>query len=248
MQRFFNKWVPTAFDLFGTDNSSLGALGVRVGAQGPVRRAGEPRDAADAAHLNEASRGTVSRGDLPAGGPAEPADPGAASGGSRCPSCSSTGASGPVGAPVLHRRRRADGRRRSTRPTSPSVHADQRGPASSCAASSRRPTGSSAKKSGRTDNVRPSAGHRAPRRLGLRGARTPSRPSARAGELGADAVELDIHATADGGIRRPPRPRHSGRRPAGRISLRDAFATHRLANGEPHPDARARRWPRIGGQ
>ena len=25
MQRYFNKWVPTAFDLFGTDNSSSSA-------------------------------------------------------------------------------------------------------------------------------------------------------------------------------------------------------------------------------
>ncbi len=55
MQRYFNKWVPTAFDLFGTDNSSSAHWAYVWGLKGRFneRESGDP---ADVAHLNEASR------------------------------------------------------------------------------------------------------------------------------------------------------------------------------------------------
>ncbi|HTT69202.1 MAG TPA: Phenylacetic acid catabolic protein [Gemmatimonadales bacterium] len=56
IQRFFNKWVPTAFDLFGTDNSSSAQWAYEWGLKG---RFDERENEAEAnkAHLNEASRG-----------------------------------------------------------------------------------------------------------------------------------------------------------------------------------------------
>jgi benzoyl-CoA 2,3-dioxygenase component B len=55
MQRYFNKWVPTAFDLFGTDNSSSAHWAYVWGLKGRFNER-ETQDAADVAHLNEASR------------------------------------------------------------------------------------------------------------------------------------------------------------------------------------------------
>ena len=56
IQRFFNKWVPTAFDLFGTDSSSSAHWAYEWGLKGRFdeRKSEQP---ADRAHLNEASRG-----------------------------------------------------------------------------------------------------------------------------------------------------------------------------------------------
>jgi 1,2-phenylacetyl-CoA epoxidase catalytic subunit len=56
VQRFFNKWVPTAFDLFGTDNSSSAHWAYEWGLKGRFDERDNPADA-DRAHLNEASRG-----------------------------------------------------------------------------------------------------------------------------------------------------------------------------------------------
>jgi benzoyl-CoA 2,3-dioxygenase component B len=56
IQRFFNKWVPTAFDLFGTDNSSSAHWAYEWGLKGRFDER-ENEQAADRAHLNEASRG-----------------------------------------------------------------------------------------------------------------------------------------------------------------------------------------------
>jgi benzoyl-CoA 2,3-dioxygenase component B len=55
IQRFFNKWVPTAFDLFGTDRSSSAQWAYEWGLKG---RFDERENAApaDRGHLNEASR------------------------------------------------------------------------------------------------------------------------------------------------------------------------------------------------
>lgn len=55
MQRYFNKWVPTAFDLFGTDNSSSAHWAYVWGLKGRFNER-ETEEAADVAHLNEASR------------------------------------------------------------------------------------------------------------------------------------------------------------------------------------------------
>jgi len=56
VQRFFNKWVPTAFDLFGTDNSSSAHWAYEWGLKGRFDER-ENEQSADKAHLNEASRG-----------------------------------------------------------------------------------------------------------------------------------------------------------------------------------------------
>ena len=56
MQKFFNKWVPTAFDLFGTDNSSSAHWAYVWGLKGRFDERENQRDA-DKGHLNEASRG-----------------------------------------------------------------------------------------------------------------------------------------------------------------------------------------------
>ncbi len=55
MQRYFNKWVATAFDLFGTDNSSSAHWAYVWGLKGRFNER-ETEDAADPGHLNEASR------------------------------------------------------------------------------------------------------------------------------------------------------------------------------------------------
>jgi benzoyl-CoA 2,3-dioxygenase component B len=55
MQKFFNKWVPTAFDLFGTDNSSSANWAYVWGLKGRFDERETEQDA-DQAHLNEASR------------------------------------------------------------------------------------------------------------------------------------------------------------------------------------------------
>ncbi len=56
IQRFFNKWVPTAFDLFGTDNSSSAHWAYEWGLKGRFDER-ENEHSADKAALNEASRG-----------------------------------------------------------------------------------------------------------------------------------------------------------------------------------------------
>lgn len=55
MQKFFNKWVPTAFDLFGTDNSSSAHWAYVWGLKGRFDERENERDA-DKGRLNEASR------------------------------------------------------------------------------------------------------------------------------------------------------------------------------------------------
>ena len=55
MQKFFNKWVPTAFDLFGTDNSSSAHWGYVWGIKGRFDERENQREA-DKEQLNEASR------------------------------------------------------------------------------------------------------------------------------------------------------------------------------------------------
>ena len=56
VQRFFNKWVPTAFDLFGTDNSSSAHWAYEWGLKGRFDERDNQAEA-DRGHLNEASRG-----------------------------------------------------------------------------------------------------------------------------------------------------------------------------------------------
>jgi len=55
IQRYFNKWVPTAYDLFGTDNSTSANWAYVWGLKGRFNEetATEP---ADKSHLNEAAR------------------------------------------------------------------------------------------------------------------------------------------------------------------------------------------------
>lgn len=55
MQRFFNKWVPTAFDLFGTDNSSSAHWAYVWGLKGRFDERENPEDA-DKGELNDLSR------------------------------------------------------------------------------------------------------------------------------------------------------------------------------------------------
>ncbi len=55
MQRFFNKWVPTAFDLFGTDNSSSAQWAYVWGLKGRFDERENPQDA-DQRELNHLSR------------------------------------------------------------------------------------------------------------------------------------------------------------------------------------------------
>ena len=56
MQKFFNRWVPTAFDLFGTDNSSSAHWAYVWGLKGRFDERQNESDANKGA-LNEASRG-----------------------------------------------------------------------------------------------------------------------------------------------------------------------------------------------
>jgi benzoyl-CoA 2,3-dioxygenase component B len=55
IQRFFYKWIPTAFDLFGTDNSSSAHWAYVWGLKGRYDER-ENATEADQAHLNEGSR------------------------------------------------------------------------------------------------------------------------------------------------------------------------------------------------
>jgi 1,2-phenylacetyl-CoA epoxidase catalytic subunit len=55
MQRYFNKWIPTAFDLFGNDSSSSAHWAYVWGLKGRFNER-ETEDPADMGHLNEASR------------------------------------------------------------------------------------------------------------------------------------------------------------------------------------------------
>ncbi|HET7586263.1 MAG TPA: Phenylacetic acid catabolic protein [Gemmatimonadaceae bacterium] len=55
MQRYFNKWVSTAFDLFGTDNSSSAQWAYVWGLKGRFDERSNPQEA-DTGHLNEAAR------------------------------------------------------------------------------------------------------------------------------------------------------------------------------------------------
>jgi benzoyl-CoA 2,3-epoxidase subunit B len=55
IQKFFNKWVPTAFDLFGTDNSSSAHWAYEWGLKGRFDER-ENLSPADKAKLNETSR------------------------------------------------------------------------------------------------------------------------------------------------------------------------------------------------
>jgi benzoyl-CoA 2,3-dioxygenase component B len=55
VQRYFNKWVPTAFDLFGTDDSSSAHWAYVWGLKGRFDER-ETGEGVDVAHLNEASR------------------------------------------------------------------------------------------------------------------------------------------------------------------------------------------------
>jgi benzoyl-CoA 2,3-dioxygenase component B len=56
IQKFFNKWVPTAFDLFGTDNSSSAHWAYEWGLKGRFDERENQHDV-DKPKLNEASRG-----------------------------------------------------------------------------------------------------------------------------------------------------------------------------------------------
>jgi benzoyl-CoA 2,3-dioxygenase component B len=55
MQRYFNKWVSTAFDLFGTDNSSSAQWAYTWGLKGRFDERTNPQPA-EASKLNEAAR------------------------------------------------------------------------------------------------------------------------------------------------------------------------------------------------
>ncbi len=54
LQKYFNKWVPTCFDLFGTDGSSSAQWGYVWGLKGRFDE--NPAAPADRTHLNEAAR------------------------------------------------------------------------------------------------------------------------------------------------------------------------------------------------
>ena len=56
VQRYINKWVPTAYDLFGTDHSSSAQWLYVWGVKGRYDEA-KQADSADKEHLNETSRG-----------------------------------------------------------------------------------------------------------------------------------------------------------------------------------------------
>jgi len=55
LQKFFNKWVPAAYDLFGTDHSGSAHWGYVWGLKGRYDEDQNP-DSADREHLNEAAR------------------------------------------------------------------------------------------------------------------------------------------------------------------------------------------------
>ena len=56
LQKYVNKWLPTAYDLFGKDRSSTAHWAYVWGIKGRFDE-GETRDAVDKEHLNERSRG-----------------------------------------------------------------------------------------------------------------------------------------------------------------------------------------------
>lgn len=56
LQKYFNKWLPTAYDLFGNDNSSSAHWAYVWGLKGRFDEDTNP-EPADRAHLNETSRG-----------------------------------------------------------------------------------------------------------------------------------------------------------------------------------------------
>ena len=55
MQKYYNKWLPTSFDLFGTDHSSSAQWAYVWGLKGRYNER-ESREAVDKEHLNEAAR------------------------------------------------------------------------------------------------------------------------------------------------------------------------------------------------
>ncbi len=55
LQKYINKWVPTAYDLFGTDHSSSAHWGYVWGLKGHFNE-GEGMDEADPEHMNEHAR------------------------------------------------------------------------------------------------------------------------------------------------------------------------------------------------
>ena len=55
IQRYYNKWLPTSFDLFGTDHSSSAQWSYVWGLKGRYNER-DARETADKEHLNEASR------------------------------------------------------------------------------------------------------------------------------------------------------------------------------------------------
>ena len=55
LQKYFNKWVPTAYDLFGTDHSSSAQWAYEWGLKGRFNE-GETAEPADRQRLNEAAR------------------------------------------------------------------------------------------------------------------------------------------------------------------------------------------------
>ena len=57
IQRFFYKWIPTAFDLFGTDNSSSAHWAYVWGLKGRYDERENPQQEPDKSKLNELSRG-----------------------------------------------------------------------------------------------------------------------------------------------------------------------------------------------
>ena len=55
IQKFFNKWIPTAYDLFGNDHSSSAHWSYSWGLKGRFDEH-DAHDVADMEHLNEAAR------------------------------------------------------------------------------------------------------------------------------------------------------------------------------------------------
>jgi benzoyl-CoA 2,3-dioxygenase component B len=55
IQKYFNKWIPTAYDLFGTDHSSSAHWAYVSGLKARYNE-GETKEPADKNHLNEAAR------------------------------------------------------------------------------------------------------------------------------------------------------------------------------------------------
>ncbi len=94
IQRFFNKWIPTAFDLFGTDNSSSRALGVRRGGSRAGSTSGRIQQSPDPSQLNEDARELYRQEIARADRAAQHCTSRSTRAGSRCRTSSSTGGSG----------------------------------------------------------------------------------------------------------------------------------------------------------